>query len=244
MKKDVLIPKKFLCKLTNDNSWMDKNYNTIIEELGKKAISLVDVWRNRKNDFDFTVYNMQEYSFDTILCWIVYTKKILGEAFRFFRKNNIDVSDLTIFDDFNGAGISSLYMQFEGFKDVYFYNSVNHEINLMYNYCEENNITPPIKVEELGGKYDVVCCFEVMEHEKEPMKRLEKLLDMTNEYFIYSATFGNPTWIGHYSSYIHNGVDVTPRKMSKLLNDRIKEEFELAWSGFNGKPFVYKRKIK
>jgi hypothetical protein len=91
-------------------------------------------------------------------------------------------------------------------------------------------------------KYDVVICLETIEHFKEPKPFTKRLIDLTKTYFVETTSFCSPQHYGHFPKYLVDGKEVSGLAASVKTHAIIRNDFDLVYSGFNGKPRIWKRK--
>ena len=94
----------------------------------------------------------------------------------------------------------------------------------------------------MDSRFDVVVCLETIEHFKEPMHITEKLMALAKGYLVETTSFCSPQHYGHFDKYLIDGKEVSGMTASRRVHDLIRTEFEQVFSGFNGRPRIWKRK--
>jgi len=237
-----------MCYLyTNNNKYLDLSSKDLAEMFKRPRRKLQKIWDNREHDEDFSVYHEPAYMAEAISCYINVSSNCINHLTKYLNKIGVDISELTLLDDYNGCGLSSILAVTKGFKKVYYFNDSKVQKKLIDDVCELVGIKAPIEVNEterFSKTYDIVCSFEVAEHIKEPIPYIKTAMRASNKYLCYSSGFGsnNELQVGHYLEYIANGKKVSPRTISRRALDFIKNDFELKEVGWNRKPLIFERR--
>ena len=232
-----------MCSLiTGNNKYLNMTKAALEKELRPVSTKLIEKWNARKDDNDCSIYFGKGYFVETILCWTMLTLNSYNGMKRFMKANKESLDSMTIFDDYNGCGITTIKMVQDGYKSVKYFNDTDYQVAAMNEYCDSINMKMPKHAECGKGRYDIVCSFEVLEHCKNPMPRVKQYIKMANKYLIISTGFGNHSWAGHFETYSIKGVERTARDTKKAILSLIDKEFDLVHRGFNEKPMIYKRR--
>ena len=215
-------------------------YNAISEI----STDIDNLWISSKfNALEF--YNDEKYLYSTANCYLTSTQHSIKNGLKYFEENNIDYKNMSWFDDYNGLGFTTLELIDNGVKNISFYNDCMNQVTAFNNLLNHYNFDLPKWCIDRNGKYDIVCSFEIVEHEKEPIKYLDSIMDMVNDggYLLFSHTFvGERIYFGHYPNYIIDGHNVTQhqavRRVMKYLRDN---GFVQLKRCFNQKPYIFKK---
>ena len=199
------------------------------------------------NCTDYSVYSRPEYLSDLYTVFRVSSSGSIHGMFKYFKDKNVDVTKLSIFDDYNGFGFTTLVMLKNGMTDVNYFNDVKQQSDTFKVLCkawEFPNIEPTVDRTKLG-MYDIYCTFEVIEHFTEPLKYIEEVDKHIKPggHLVYTAGFSGCTnmYIGHLREYIVNNEILSPNRASHKVMDFIKEYYQKVYTGFNGCPVIFKK---
>jgi len=168
---------------------------------------------------DFSVYSDNRYLQIAYLCFKHYSRGFMLKAVPVIEeiepKNILDV----------GAGIGAttamLAKRFEN-SVVYYQNLPGEQFNFAKYLLESfNNINYILSVEE-AIQADLIIGVELFEHIKQPISLLIRLLSLQPKALIISNSFGAKAY-GHFSSFIVDGVEVSPTKISKCFNNTLRD---------------------
>lgn len=200
---------------------------------------------------DFSVYNHKDYLIECIWTYVVSSGAATGNMAKYFKEAGIDVSDMECLDYYNGIGLTTLDLVNMGFKRVTYFNDCHWQMlasdNLLQNTNARyvrviNDNIESLKFFPMKSRYDCVVCLETIEHYKEPMHITEKLMALTQNYLVETTSFCSPQHYGHFDKYLIDGKEVSGMTASRRVHDLIRTEFEQVFSGFNGRPRIWKRK--
>lgn len=199
------------------------------------------------NCTDYSVYARPEYLSDLYTVFRVSSSGSIHSMYKYFKNKNIDVTKLSIFDDYNGFGFTTLVTLKNGVTDVNYFNDVKQQSDTFKKLCSEYGFTPiePTVDRIKIGIYDIYCTFEVIEHFTEPLKYIQEVDKhvKSNGYLVYTSGFSGDTnmYIGHFREYTIDGEVLSARKASKKVMDWIKERYTKVYVGFNGGPVIFKK---
>lgn len=217
------------------------------EWIDAKSLPLYKKWASsRDSNPDYSVYKHPDYVYDIYLCWREWTNGHVKHSLEVIKKKDENWNKYSYIDMYNGLGLSTLQMFEFGLKNVYYYNDNEDQVRMMHDFAKRYNmdISNLHRVEELNKKqFDVGLHFEVLEHYYEPMIEMKKFMDIINHYMTITFMFIRHNSIGHFENYLVDGNLETGKKVSKKVNKLIRSEFENWYTGFNGRPKIYKRKI-
>lgn len=255
--------KKAAAMLLNDPELLKKSKAHIINEVClPKSAELIRIWNDGKHA-DYSFYNAPEYVYDLLVCYELVSKRSVLGFMNFLKAKKVPkFRELSIFEDYNGVGLSTIDLLLNGFKNVHYYNSDEKQLKYFKELCKLHEVESATRVvERPAGEYDVVISLETAEHFVEPIVYLEGLKQMMRKgsYFVYGHCFRakpasgaahsakdkilpDDEFPGHFSKYSYNGEQVSDAKMAKVARTWLKENFNLVFKGFNGKPEIFKKK--
>lgn len=242
--KNVKITFKNIVDVVFDGKYKDKSTKEILEQFHKDSDFLLDKWIKSK-ETDFSIYSDQKYLSDLMICYYYVSKGSITGALKWFKKNKVDLSKLTCFEDYAGLGATTLHLLNSEFYNVIYFNDVNIQIDIAKKLVKAFHLRPFEHNDNRKSfpKADVVFTLETIEHFREPLKYIQELRWKLkpNGYLIYASGFRN-VYPGHFTKYYHNNVEYTPGKISRMVKKYLREEFDLLYTGFNGKPFLWRLK--
>jgi hypothetical protein len=206
---------------------------------------LGELWVNSKRT-DFSIYSTTDYLLECIWCFFVSSNNSIWALNNYFKKNNIDLSEYSIIDIFNGLGFTTEKLLQSNFKQVYTFNNVDHQISCCEKWCSLHSDNKNINFYEFpkDEKFDVVLCLETFEHFEDPFDFIKSCMDLSTNYLIETASFSSPSCYGHFEKYKYDTTILTGRQTQRLAKQIINEEFELVYKGFNSLPRIWKRRKK
>jgi hypothetical protein len=221
----------------------------------KDALEKYDKWDRELGDrwinsgfTDFSMYQDPKYFTNLYLCWHYVSKGSLAGLKKFMEQNEPSwKNSLTFFDDYNGLGITTLSLLEAGVNpnNVFYFNDNPDQVNLFKSFCAKAGVQPP----QLGARdkhYDVYMSLEIIEHYEKPLDYLAGVLATQPKYFVLTSNFspkGNRIYPGHFAQYTNSkGEKVAPRKISREKTAMLKQDYEMVFHGYNGKPVIWKRK--
>ena len=214
----------------------NKSLKAFSADLGK-------IW-NDSGFTDFGWYQHKDYLIECIWTYVVSSGAATGNMAKYFKEAGIDTSCLSCLDYYNGIGLTTLDLIDMGFNKVTAFNDVAEQISAYARLLDGRDIYSPIltKMIPKGWTYDVVVCLETIEHFKEPLGPTRDLMEMTEQYLVETTSFCSPQHYGHFDKYLIDGKEVSGMTASRRVHDLIRTEFEQVFSGFNGRPRIWKRK--
>ena len=222
--------------LTMKTSELKKSINEISSGLDKEWIE--------SGHSDFSIYQRKDYLYSVINCYYIDSRHSITKSLKFFKENNIDISNFDIFDDYNGLGFTTLDLIEAGFGTVSYFNDVKHQTDAFEKILDFYDLEHPYLDKNKTGKYDVVYSLEIAEHNQEPDEYMDEIMKMVKPggWLILGQTF-NPRWLGHFETYTVNGKTYKARKAGAENWRRvIANGFDLVDIGFNTKPFFFKKR--
>ena len=192
---------------------------------------------------DFSLYHRPDYLYSVINCYFIDSRNSIRKALKFFKENNIDISELEVFDDYNGLGFTTLDLIESDFKNVSYFNDVDIQLEAFNKVLDFYNLEKPYLDKDKSGKYDIVFSMEIAEHNQEPDEYMDEIMKMVKPggWLILAQTF-NPKWLGHFETYKVNGKIYKARKAGAENWRRvIANGFDLVDIGFNG-PFFFRKR--
>ena len=217
-------------------------------KLKQFSADLGKIW-NDSGFTDFSWYQHKDYLIECIWTYVVSSGAATGNMTKYFKEAGIDASRLSCLDYYNGIGLTTLDLINMGFGNVSAFNDVDEQITAFDNLLNSTDIFPhddrsPSILRNIpkGWTFDVVVCLETIEHFKEPMGTTRKLMNMTEQYLVETTSFCSPQHYGHFDKYLIDGKEVSGMTASRRVHDLIRTEFEQVFSGFNGRPRIWKRK--
>lgn len=219
----------------------NKSLKAFSADLGK-------IW-NDSGFTDFGWYQHKDYLIECIWTYVVSSGAATGNMSKYFKEAGIDLCKMSCIDVYNGIGLTTLDLRNMGFDYVMYYNDVDYQVYATSNLLKSQDRhmrTGWIRDQNIlaagGMKFHVVVCLETIEHYKEPMPFTRMLMDLSREYLVETTSFCSPQHYGHFDKYLIDGKEVSGMTASRRVHDLIRTEFEQAFSGFNGRPRIWKRK--
>ena len=211
-------------------------------KLKQFSADLGKVW-NDSGFTDFDVYKHKDYLIECIWTYVVSSGAATGNMAKYFKEAGIDNSQLTCLDYYNGIGLTTVDLIEMGFSNVTAFNDVQHQIEAFSALLKYKGYFATLKTNlPKGWTFDVVVCLETIEHYKEPMAVTRQLMDLSEKYLVETTSFCSPQHYGHFDKYLIDGKEVSGMTASRRVHDLIRTEFEQVFSGFNGRPRIWKRK--
>jgi len=256
--------KKAAALLLNQPELETKSKAYIINEVClPKSAELIRIWNDGKQA-DYSFYDAPEYVYDLLVCYELVSKRSILGFMNYLKDKKVSkYRELSIFEDYNGVGLSTVDLLLNGFTNVSFYNSDAKQLKYFKEMCKLHGVDSATRIVKRpsGESYDVVISLETAEHFVEPIVYLEGLKQMMRKgtYFVYGHCFRakpasgaahsakdkilpDDEFPGHFSKYSYNGEQVSDAKMAKIVRAWLKENFNLVFKGFNGKPEIFKNK--
>ena len=211
-------------------------------KLKQFSADLGKIW-NDSEFTDFSWYQHKDYLIECIWTYVVSSGAATGNMAKYFKEAGINVENLSCLDYYNGIGLTTIDLIRMGFNSVTAFNDVQEQIEscsrlLKHTESYSQTLTNIPK----HWTFDVVVCLETIEHFKEPMGTTRELMKMTEQYLVETTSFCSPQHYGHFDKYLIDGKEVSGMTASRRVHDLIRTEFEQVFSGFNGRPRIWKRK--
>lgn len=215
----------------------NKSLKTFSTDLGK-------IW-NDSGFTDFGWYQHKDYLIECIWTYVVSSGAATGNMKKYFETAGIDTLNMTCLDYYNGIGLTTIDLIDMGFNVVAVYNDVQEQITAFSSLLKsQNKYASTLTNIPKGWTFDVVVCLETIEHFKEPMGPTKLLMDLSEQYLVETTSFCSPQHYGHFDKYLIDGKEVSGMTASRRVHDLIRTEFEQVFSGYNGRPRIWKRKAK
>lgn len=179
---------------------------------------------------DWSVYDTEGYVDDCILCYLYPSEMSIYGTLKYLKEIYPDTwRDLTMLDDYNGIGLTTLYL-LENCNNVSFFNDVPKQIEGFQTLCEffGHNI-PKNDLSRIQNKnleqvqYDVVFSLQVVEHYQNPVEDyLQNLINTVKVggYLVYMHGFtnGGDDRIGHFDNglYFYEGQPKTRIQINRI----------------------------
>lgn len=203
-------------------------------------------WKWNKSDFsDYSYYSLPHYLIECCWTYLVSSQAAIQNAINYFNSISFMTSN-NIIDVYSGVGLTTRLLLDEGFivenvncekrqVDATKRLLEHHGYDMVHNYFSHSDVK---------RTFDIVICLETIEHFKNPIHLTEKLIDMTRNYgyLVETTSFCSPQHYGHFKEYEINGKLVGGRVASRVVHDLIRQSFELEYSGWNGRPRIYRKK--
>lgn len=93
------------------------------------------------------------------------------------------------------------------------------------------------------GKVDFVFASEYFEHIENAVEHLTDIIDTCNPKYLIIANSFNTISIGHFNEYLHSGLKIPAKNMSKLFNLTLKKRgyIKVKTSFWNNRPSFFVR---
>lgn len=215
--------------LLNDDFVLNKSQADIEKytEFSHQKVNLLKRWVD-SNYTDYGVYDDPDYQWDLVNCYLAISKQSVGKIVKYLSKNVSNYQELSLFDDYNGNGLTTLLFQDFGFKDVSYYNSVDFQVDTLNSICDKYGFNKPKLDKERKNTYDIYVGLECIEHFKKPSDYLNDIMPMVKSGGYLFITFNGFSWtpeksIGHFWEYeTETGEFVSGNKIRKLLYKQLK----------------------
>jgi 2-polyprenyl-3-methyl-5-hydroxy-6-metoxy-1,4-benzoquinol methylase len=237
--KDIYSINEIMVCCTEDLKFSTFNKSQIIKLLEQNDEDLLTIWKNSDRT-DFSIYQDYKYNLAGVYCYYTQTLRCLGEVLKFIYINSLQ--NLSIYDDYNGIGLSSIYLMLQKFN-VSYMNDNKNQIDIFNRLCNLHDLQTPFNDLKRKNKYDIVLSFEVAEHYKDPSSYINELIDMINPngYLIISHSLHYPNAPGHFEEYEINNILYNNKHISKEFNNILKRKMIKVYSGWNGRPQFFKK---
>lgn len=213
-----------------------QNFDTI------KTISdnMYPLWRYP--DYNFGVYKAADYIYELIYCYFYVSKGSMNGSMTFIETTYTD-SNISILDDYNGCGLTTLHLLTSKFNNIFIRNDNQLQLDFFNKVLKQQNIEKSYNLyTNEDYLFDVIVSLEVVEHYKDPLEYLKFVKEhlKIGGHFIYTQGF---SWkgIGHFDTYTFNGEEVSNKKAHREFLKYLRQNFECVKKYYNGKPMVYRR---
>ena len=212
-------------------------------KLKQFSADLGKIW-NDSGFTDFSWYQHKDYLIECIWTYVVSSGAATGNMAKYFKEAGINVPSMNCLDYYNGIGLTTLDLIDMGFNKVTAFNDMPEQIIAYAKLLDHKGIYAPILTKAFPKEltYDVVVCLETIEHFREPMGLTRELMRMAEQYLVETTSFCSPQHYGHFDKYLIDGKEVSGMTASRRVHDLIRTEFDQVFSGFNGRPRIWKRK--
>lgn len=236
-------PKELLCdlfdyletknELTEEIKQFFKNYTDT--DLYKEAL---DSWYITENTDKPAYFLYDEWLFllCAFTCFRDYSRKYILGLDKCADIHNIFSECETLLDMGNGLGLSTL-----AFKELWPHLDCKGT-NMVPSKQYDHNRHLGIEIVEPIGNFDIIIAFEYMEHIKEPIKELNKILDLNPKVLILANSF-NTRAIGHFTNYLIDDEIIPQDKISRIFNKYLRSKgwHQLKLGLWNNKPAVWQK---
>jgi len=176
------------------------------------------LWMDGK--IDESLYQSDDYLFIALNCFVRYSKKFALQTLNALSTEKLN----TVLDYGAGLGFTTKMLA-EGFNNATIF-CQNLKGSRQLAFCEKllsgyNNVKVVDEIDNLGVM-DLICCWELFEHIKEPLLLLKQLLSHKPRYLSISNSFGAKAY-GHHSHYVVEGQDVSNSAMSRIFNAELRK---------------------
>ena len=134
------------------------SYKDILRQMKQKDDVLIKRWVE-SGQTDFTIYQDRDYIADVYICWDMISKTSIKEVVKWMLKGFADPCKLSIFDDYNGLGLTTMYLLQRGFSPAFF-NDCESQQDILKWLCKSYNVLMPRNDTDRSGKYDLVMSFD------------------------------------------------------------------------------------
>jgi hypothetical protein len=196
------------------------------------------------NCTDHSIYEDKLYKFDTLLCYNVITCNSTNIIKKFIHDEIKDNKSISSICDYGaGLGLSTIELATE-FPDIKFYYYDVENQRKLFEFILSKGKLDNIEIIEDYKKSDMYIILETLEHIKTPISFFNELKQYIEKYLCIATCFST-MGIGHYDSYDYddNGVikNLNGRKISRIFNKMLKNEFIYCCKGWNNKPRIFKK---
>lgn len=199
----------------------------------------------KSNYTDMSWYRKEDYLIECIWTHVVSSGGAVNNMIKYFN-SVLDTKEIvSIMDVYNGIGLSTVEIAQQMNCNISFFNDVSHQV-----YAVERLINGLKLPKTIFGyytlpdisKYYIVLCLETIEHYQSPIDITRALMNMSKTYLVETTSFCSPQHYGHFKEYHIEGNVVSGMTASRRVHDLIRTEFTQVFSGFNGRPRIWKRK--
>jgi len=211
-------------------------------------------WYNslEMNNPDYSVYKDKYYFTDTLVCWLVYSRRYLKNITMTTALDGRSIIDdlgaiNSVVDLGCGCGYSTARLKsFFPDADVYGTNvkdSIHYEV--LKEVAKKYNFNLITDVEQFIFKDDVdlIVAFEYFEHWQHPAEHLEYILSCcTPKHFLFANAF-NTKSVGHFDIYKDLEATYSGKEMTRFFNTTLKNYgyHKVKAKIFNNRPTYWKR---
>lgn len=210
----------------------NKELKAFSARLGKK-------W-NDSNFSDYSIYQSEEYLIECIWTHVVSSGAAIDNTIKYFKSITNPGQCMSIVDIYNGIGLTTRLLKENFSGTISYFNDIENQI------AAANRLSPrgqysSFRELPVDYSFDIVVCLETIEHYHEPMGFTQQLMDMSREYLVETTSFCSPQHCGHFKEYLVKGQLVSGMTASRRVHDLIRSEFTQVFSGYNGRPRIWKR---
>jgi hypothetical protein len=186
---------------------------------------------------DYSVYNHEYYFTDVFYCWWKYSRKYIKSLAK------LALTPTSVADVGNGIGYSTRQL-----KEIYPNARVigtNMKDTLQYEfndrYAKDHGYEMTDDLASLGS-CDLIFASEFLEHIQSPCEWIDTAIKLNPTYLVLANSF-NTHSVGHFTSYLIDGVLTEQSKVSRIINNYLRNNgYSQIKTGFwNNKPTVWKR---
>lgn len=217
----------YLSLLFNDKDYLLLSDEECIAKSRPISNALIKRWHD-SNFTDFSIYQGRDYFHDLIICYYYISKQNVEDMFKFFKTNGISTMNKRFFDDYNGFGFTTTDVRNRGVYYLSYFNDVEVQSEVTQKLFKKCGYSKPRRcIDKVAEKnqYDVVMCFDNVEHSQEPLIYLKEVIDLIKEggYLAYSDGF-TKLYAGHFPTYyvgnrIYNIDEMKPVVLEFLASE-------------------------
>lgn len=236
---EIILGKKVMKELFHlKGKYFYEKFKELSAKLGK-------VWID--SDYsNFNLYSSNYYLLECCWTYLVSSQAAILNMIKYFEDEMTTIQGESVIDVYSGAGLTTRHLLDKGciVENV---NCESPQVNAtkrLLNYHNHKMVYNYFNHSDVKRKYDIVICLETIEHFKDPIPLTKKLIDICESegYLVETTSFCSPQHYGHFKEYEINNKIVSGRIASRKVHDLIREQFEQVYSGWNGRPRIWRKK--
>lgn len=179
------------------------------------------------------------------LASFVFSIKCLYGTYKFLKQYYPDFQPRRVIDWGGGLGMHSLISAYLWpDSKVYYYNVPGLQSDFAKDFVKKEydpgNLFIKTKRESLPEQADLIICYEVLEHLREPVDGVRDILKVDPEVLSVSFSFTAPCR-GHYAEF-HTDEGLVPRnEIARYVNSEFRTKYEAIAHGWNARPVLWKK---
>lgn len=207
--------------------------------------SLLEDWKASLPDGDMSLYDDPRYLRELFVSYLFASRESIRVTCRWWEVTNEPWRDFTVFEDFNGVGLTTLDLMSRGLKSI----TVRGANDTQWDACNsilgrEGYLANRVKEIPVGHKFDAVFSLEIIEHFRDFDEYMHSITDLVKPggYLILAKCFSKSAmYTGHFNDYRDGDRVLTISQSIKKLNHHLSHSgFELLHRGYNSKPLIYR----